>query len=147
MAVDRAVAARLRTFTGAQTVSAEALASRQARLNELYELGRIGREEYDTKVREIDEQRARLAERPAPLFQQQQSILRSLVDEWDGMTTDERRKVLSGIFDSVTATSDGIDRLEPCEDWRPYVVAAIPGHWGPAERKTGLEPATLTLAR
>ena len=75
------------------------------------------------------------------------SILRSLVDEWDGMTTDERRKVLSGIFDSVTATSDGIDRLEPCEDWRPYVVAAIPGHWVPTERKTGLEPATLTLAR
>jgi site-specific DNA recombinase len=146
-AVDRAVAARLRTFSGAQTVSAEALASRQARLNEMYEVGRIGRDEYEAKCREIDEQRARLAERPAPLFQQQQSILRSLVDEWDGMTTDERRKVLAGIFDSVTATSDGIDRLEPCEDWRPYVVAAIPGHWVPTERKTGLEPATPTLAR
>jgi len=65
----------------------------------------------------------------------------ALVDEWDGMTTDERRKVLSAIFDSVTATSDGIDRLEPCEDWRPYVAAAIPGHWVPTERKTGLQPA------
>jgi hypothetical protein len=119
-------------------VSAEALASRQARLNEMYEVGRIGRDEYETKCREVDDQRARLAERAAPLFQQQQSILQSLVDEWDGMTTDERRKVLSGIFDSVTATSDGIDRLEPCEDWRPYVVAAIPGTWVPTERKTGL---------
>jgi hypothetical protein len=48
-------------------------------------------------------------------------------------------KVLSGFFDSVTATSDGIDRLEPCEAWRPYVVAAIPGHWVPTERKTGLD--------
>jgi hypothetical protein len=76
----------------------------------MYEVGRIGRDEYEAKCREIDEQRARLTERPAPLFQQQHSILRSLVDEWDGMTTDERRKVLSGIFDSVTATSDGIDR-------------------------------------
>jgi hypothetical protein len=29
---------------------------------------------------------------------------------------DQRRKVLSGIFDSATATSDGIDRVEPCVD-------------------------------
>ncbi len=54
------------------------------------------------------------------------------------------RKVLCGVFDSVTATSDGIDRLDPSEDWRPYVVAAIPGHWVPTKQKTGLGPASST---
>jgi hypothetical protein len=49
------------------------------------------------------------------------------------------------IVDSVTATSDGIDRLEPCKGLAPYVLAAIPGHWVPTERKTGLEPAVRAL--
>jgi hypothetical protein len=30
------------------------------------------------------------------------------------------------IFDSITATAQGVDRLEPCPDWKPYVAAAIP---------------------
>ena len=42
------------------------------------------------------------------------------------MTADERKRMLADIFDSVTASAEGVDRLEPCEDWRPYVVAAIP---------------------
>jgi hypothetical protein len=64
------------------------------------------------------------------------------------MTADERKRMLADIFDSVTASADGVDRLEPCEDWRPYIVAAVPSPVRLAtERKTGLEPATLTLAR
>ena len=88
---------------------------------------------------------------PVPLFTQQQQVLTTLVEEWTGMTTDEKKRMLADIFDSVTATAEGVDRLEPCEDWRPYVIAAIPKpvdvRQGPTERKTGLEPATLTLAR
>jgi hypothetical protein len=57
----------------------------------------------------------------------------------------------AGIFDTITASAEGVDRLEPCEDWRPFMVAAIPKPVAmlraPTERKTGLEPATLTLAR
>jgi hypothetical protein len=34
--------------------------------------------------------------------------------------------MLAAIFDSITANGEGVERLEPCEDWRPYVVAAIP---------------------
>ena len=56
---------------------------------------------------------------PAPLFAQQQQVLTTLVDEWDTMTADERKRMLADIFDSVTASADGVDRLEPCEDWRP----------------------------
>lgn len=40
----------------------------------MYELGRVAREEYDVKWAEIQEQRARLSERPAALFTQQQSV-------------------------------------------------------------------------
>jgi hypothetical protein len=74
-------------------------------------------------------------------------VLATLVDEWDTMTADERKRMLAGIFDSVTVSADGVDRLEPCEDWRPYIVAAVPKRVRlGTERKTGLEPATLALA-
>ena len=42
------------------------------------------------------------------------------------MNADERKRMLAAIFDGITANAEGVDRLEPCEDWRPYVVAAIP---------------------
>jgi hypothetical protein len=48
------------------------------------------------------------------------------VDAWDGMTADARKQMLAAIFDSITATAEGVDRLEPCADWKPYVAAAIP---------------------
>jgi hypothetical protein len=62
----------------------------------------------------------------AQVFTQQQSVLTTLVDKWDAMTADERKQMLAAIFDSITAGAEGVDRLEPCEDWRPYFVAAIP---------------------
>ena len=75
-------------------------------------------------------------------------MLTSLVDEWDGMTADERKRMLATIFDSVTASAEGVDRLEPCEDWRPYLIAAIPKPVtvmrAPTERKTGLRAAMST---
>jgi hypothetical protein len=42
------------------------------------------------------------------------------------MSADERKRLLASIFDSVTATAEGVDRLETCADWKPHVVAAIP---------------------
>jgi hypothetical protein len=42
------------------------------------------------------------------------------------MNTDERRRVLAAVFESITASAEGVDRLEPAEVWRPYIVAAIP---------------------
>jgi hypothetical protein len=44
-----------------------------------------------------------------------------------------------------------VDRLEPCESWRPYVVAAIPQQVevreGPTERKTGLYVPNVETVR
>jgi hypothetical protein len=73
----------------------------------------------------IDEQRSHLIVPPAPLVAQQRQVLTTLVEEWFVMTVDERKRMLVGIFDSITASAEGIDRLEPCEDWRPKVIAAI----------------------
>lgn len=51
--------------------------------------------------------------KPSPLFTQQQSILTTLVDAWEGANADEKKHPLAGIFDSITASADGVDRLEP----------------------------------
>lgn len=45
--------------------------------------------------------------------------------------------------------ADGVVRLEPCEDWSPYVVAAIPKAVTlprATERKTGLIRSVRALA-
>ncbi len=44
----------------------------------------------------------------APLFQQQQSVLTTLVDAWDGMTADARKQMLAAIFDNITADGGGV---------------------------------------
>jgi hypothetical protein len=66
--------------------------------------------------------RQRQKVRPAPLLQQQQSILQTLVDKWEGMDADERKRMLVAIFETVMADGEGVMRLEPCEDWRPCAV-------------------------
>jgi len=63
----------------------------------------------------------------APLLQQQQSTLGSLVDKWGAMEADERKQTLAAIFDSVTTDAE-----------------AVPAPAGSVERKTGLEPAKST---
>ncbi len=59
------------------------------------------------------------------------------------MTAEERKRMrmLANIFDSVTASAHGVDRLEPCEDWRPYIVAAVPS---PCQAGNGAEDGTRT---
>lgn len=42
------------------------------------------------------------------------------------MTADARKRMLAAIFDSITANGEGVERLEPGEDWKPCVAAAIP---------------------
>jgi hypothetical protein len=67
------------------------------------------------------------------------------------MNAVERKRMLAAIFDSITANAEGVDRLEPCEDWRPYIVAAIPKPVrllrAPTERKTGVKRAEVITAR
>ncbi len=56
--------------------------------------------------------------------------------------------MLAAIFDSITASPEGIDRLDPCEDWRPYLIAAIPRPVRlSTERKTGVKHAEVVTTR
>jgi hypothetical protein len=73
------------------------------------------------------------------------------VQKWDAMLADERKRMLAAIFDSIAASADGVNRLEPCDPRRPYVVAAIPQpvevREGPTERKTGLYVPNVETTR
>jgi hypothetical protein len=72
--------------------------------------------------------------------------LKTLVDEWAGLTNDERKRVLRGIIDSITATAKGVDRLEVAEEW-PFMATAIQGTVpvlrAPTQRKTVVKDTEL----
>ena len=51
------------------------------------------------------------------------------------------------MFAEIRADGEGLTELVPDEDWKPYMRAVVPAHCPLTERKTGLEPATPTLAR
>lgn len=101
-----AVAARMRAYGEAKTVS-ETLKERQRRVNFEHEHEKISDAEWLAKSAEIEEQRSHLIVPPAPLFVQQRQVLTTLVDEWFVMTVDERKRMLTGIFDSIAASAEG----------------------------------------
>ncbi len=76
------------------------------RLTDVYLAGRILKPDYDREWQEIQQQRVTLTSAaPAPLFSQQQSVLQTLVAEWDGMTTDERKRMLAAIDSRPSLTA------------------------------------------
>jgi len=46
-------------------------------------------------------------------------MLATLVEHWDEMTSEERRRVIGVVFAEIHASSEGIARLLPREDWKP----------------------------
>ena len=75
------------------------------------------------------------------------------------MSDEEKKRVLQLIFSEIRAdhTVDGLKiEFRPKPIWEPYVEAVLarqrqgqdtPGPVPTSERKTGFEPATLSLAR
>jgi hypothetical protein len=93
-----------------------------------------------TKANDLERRREALRSAKAPSVTRQMTV-RSLVDHWDAMTTEERKRLVGFIFEEVRAGVDGIKRFLPWEDWRRYmrtVLGCLP------ERKTGLEPPVRT---
>jgi hypothetical protein len=156
-AVDAAVA-EMQSGQGRKSrqVSLKTLEERQARLNDMYDLGRVSRHEYMRRSAELDSQRTEItASAPQPLFVRQRTMVRTLVEDWVHVTIDERKRLVASIFEVITLSTDQ-EELDctPRESWKTYVRAVIPTKpnetsqfEGGSERKTGLEPATLTLAR
>jgi hypothetical protein len=60
-----------------------------------------------------------------PTFVRQRTALRSLVDGWDDMTADQRKRLLGTIFEEITVGAHGVSELAPREGWRPYMKATL----------------------
>ena len=131
------------------------LRARQERVNEMYELGRIDRATYDARSIEVAEQtKALSAERPVPLFSRQRQVVSTIVDDWEVMSPDERKRLVALVFVEIHAGAElGVERLRPHDDWLPYMQAVIGDgtsapleRWG-SERKTGPFRALSTRMR
>jgi hypothetical protein len=67
------------------------------------------------------------------------------------MTAEERRRVVDVVFAEVHASSKGIARTLPREDWKPSMAAVrrtpvVLDRWG-TERKTGVKRAEVITAQ
>ncbi len=150
-AVDAAVAAYLREGQPRRRVSARALDDQLKRLKTLYELGDLTLDDYVARRDEIRAEKERAASSPAkPDLLRQRDTLQTLVDDWQELTIEERKRLVSLVFEQIEADAErGITRFLPRADWKRYmraVVGASGASGGVTERKTGLEPATLALA-
>jgi hypothetical protein len=68
------------------------------------------------------------------------------LNEWDGMTAEERKRLLGAIFESITAGAEGVDRPEPCEDGGPTSSRQYQNRWTchPTVGAIGAEHGTRT---
>ena len=150
-AVDAALAASLSPDQRRpRELTVKSIDARLDRVRDLYELGDLARDEYLAKIEELRVERKTLeTSSPRPVFVRQRTMLRTLVDDWAFLTTDERRALVGEVFEEIKANPDGIEDFLPRELWKDYMRAVVPEvpEQVPTERKTGLEPATLTLAR
>ena len=133
---------------------------RLKRLADLYDLGDLTRTEYLSRKSDLLIERDELEAQPAAAsiaLQRQQ--LQSVVDDWSIMTDEDKKRVLQIIFSEIRAdhTDDGLKvEFRPRPIWEPYVEAVLARRRQEeipspvvitSERKTGFEPATLSLAR
>lgn len=160
-AMDAAVAAyakdqRQESRAGRRKKVAEQL----GRVKELYLDGDISPEEYKSRTAELKIERDQLETTPAVASIARQRIhLQTVVEDWDRLTAGEQKVLLSRIF--AVITGDHVNgkvaiSCKPRPQWEPYVEAVLtlkaaekppPDAMSTSERKTGLEPATSSLAR
>jgi hypothetical protein len=136
-------------------VSVKTIDARLERQRDLYELGDITRDEYMRRREDLARQRAELAtSAPQPLFVKQRSMLRTLVEDWEHVTIDERKRLVASIFEVIVADESALD-FTPRESWKAYMRTVVPTlktnesapSEGGSERKTGLIRAAGPCAR
>jgi hypothetical protein len=126
-AVDAAVAA----MHGSQSrksrqVSLKAIDARLERQSDLYDLGDISSDEYMRRREDLNRQRLEFTvSAPQPLFVRQRTMLRSLVEDWEHVMLEERKKVVASIFEVVTADEAECE-FTPRETWKDFVRAVVP---------------------
>jgi site-specific DNA recombinase len=160
-AVDAAVAAYAKQQRGfSRAARRKAINARLGRLRDLFEMGDVTREEYDQKKSGLQIERDQLEVSPsAGLISRERQQLQTIVEDWPRMTDNEKKRLLGLVLTEIRA--DHVEgsiavTFKPRPEWEPYVDAVIAGKTAESavgspvatsERKTGLEPATPTLAR
>jgi hypothetical protein len=147
-AVDTAIAA----YEGARgrhdrVMSTANLDARKARLRDLYELGDISREEYLRRRAALDREATALRAANQPTLIRQRTTLRSLVDDWDAMSADQRKRLLATVFEEITVGEGGVSELVPREGWLPYLRATLIAPRVLSELKTGLYVPNVETTR
>ena len=123
------------------------LTQRLARLEDLYELGHVERDEYLTKradvekaLRALDVDQAAQA-RSAPAISRR---LTSLVDLWDGMSAGQRRSVLDELLEEIVVGDGRIVSAKPKPEWLDYIEEVTAGASSvdapPRVGREGIEP-------
>ena len=100
--------------------------ARLERLRDVYELGDMSRAEYLRRRDELVRQRDALTAAPEPATVRQRTLLRTLVDDWDHLTLDERKRFVGLVFEEIVADADGLRELLPHEEWKTYMRSALP---------------------
>jgi hypothetical protein len=76
-------------------------------------------------------------------------MLSTLVDDWDYLAAEERKALITDIFEQITAGARGIEDFLPREPWKRYMRVVVPSEANqvPTERKTGVKHAEVITAR
>jgi hypothetical protein len=132
----------------ARTSTLANVEARQARLRDLYELGDIKHDDYMRRRADLEREASAInsASEPMGSFTNEQRCARSSTTGGQ-MTSDQRKRLLGTIFEEITVGDAGVPELVPREGGLPYLRATLIAPRVLSERKTGLEPATPTLAR
>jgi hypothetical protein len=76
------------------------------------------------------------------------------VDDWDEMTTEEKKRFIAIVFDEIQADTPGITTLIARGRWKDYIEAVVSPSGipvlevrVPTERKTGVKRAEVITAR
>jgi hypothetical protein len=87
--------------------------------------------------------------KPQPVFVRQRPLIRTLVDDWQFLTMDERRALIADIFEEIGADEEGIEDFLPGELWKPLHACRRAGSVRkvPTERKTGLYACNVETLR
>ena len=95
----------------------------------------------------MQRQRQVLTSAPEPVFVRQRTLLRSIAEEWDEMTLDERKRLIAVVFEEIQADAEGLRELVPHEEWKACLRSALPKPRVLSERKTGLYVPNVETTR
>jgi site-specific DNA recombinase len=102
----------------------KALEERIARLDELYELGRVARRDYATRREHLTSEVESLRPTSEPHVQVRETIA-TLVDDWEAMDAGVRRQLLESIFTEIKLEDGALVSATPRAGWQEHIADAL----------------------